>query len=429
MVAVPRARLVVTLALVAVAPTRGLFTSSAMAPRLLQRMALRVAMDALDSSADEPEPSVAPAPSAVKPSNPGISPCTIKVIGVGGGGGNTLNRMVQEGPGVERSTFLEYVALNTDVQALGASLADSTIQLGKNEARGLGAGGIPSVGRASAIDAASEIEQLVVGTDMVFVTAGMGGGTGSGAAPVVAELAKAAGCLTVGIVTKPFSFEGRRRTTQALEAIENLESQVDILIVVSNDKLLEIVPEGVPLQEAFSMADEILRQGITGISDIVVKPGLINVDFADVRAVMSDAGPALMGIGRGFGKTRARDAAYAAVSSPLLDFPIEKAKGVVFTITGTSEMSLQEVNEVANVISSICADDANIIFGTSVDETYADEIAVTVVATSFDVPKGNTNFLPNVQASPGSAGAALDKPKYSEWQAQKPRKGPFWKRF
>lgn len=359
----------------------------------------------------------------------GMSPCSIKVFGVGGGGGNTLNRMVEDGPGAERSAFLEYIAANTDVQALSASLADTQLQIGKNSARGLGAGGQPSVGRASAIDSSAEIEQLVAGTDMVFVTAGMGGGTGSGAAPVVAELAKAAGCLTVGVVTKPFAFEGKRRTTQALAAIDALQDNVDILIVVSNDKLLEIVPEGVPLQDAFSMADEILRQGIQGISDIVVKPGLINVDFADVRAVMSNAGPALMGIGRGFGKERARDAALAAVSSPLLDFPIEKAKGVVFTITGTSEMSLQEVNEVANVISSICADDANIIFGTSVDETYADEIAVTVVATSFDVPKGNTNFLPNVQASPGSAGAALDKPKYSEWQAQKPRKGPFWKRF
>jgi len=202
---------------------------------------------------------------------------------------------------------------------------------------------VPSVGRASAIDAAAEIEALVRGVDMVFVTAGMGGGTGSGAAPVVAELAKQAGTLTVGIVTKPFSFEGRRRMQQALEAIDELTQHVDILIVVSNDKLLEIVPDGVPLQDAFSMADEILRQGITGISDIVVKPGLINVDFADVRSVMQDAGPALMGIGRGFGKTRARDAALAAVSSPLLDFPIEKAKGVVFTITGNSDMSLQVI--------------------------------------------------------------------------------------
>eukprot|EP00327_Prymnesium_parvum_P017596 CAMPEP_0113257026 /NCGR_PEP_ID=MMETSP0008_2-20120614/15085_1 /TAXON_ID=97485 /ORGANISM="Prymnesium parvum" /LENGTH=412 /DNA_ID=CAMNT_0000105423 /DNA_START=53 /DNA_END=1291 /DNA_ORIENTATION=- /assembly_acc=CAM_ASM_000153 len=367
------------------------------------------------------------------PAGPGMSPCTIKVIGVGGGGGNTLNRMVQEGPGVERSTFLEYVACNTDVQALSASLADTTIQLGKNQARGLGAGGVPAVGRASAIDAAAEIEALVRGTDMVFVTAGMGGGTGSGAAPVVAELAKQAGCLTVGIVTKPFVFEGRKRMNQALDAIEELQSHVDILIVVSNDKLLEIVPDGVPLQEAFSMADEILRQGITGISDIVVKPGLINVDFADVRSVMTDAGPALMGIGRGFGKTRARDAALAAVSSPLLDFPIERAKGVVFTITGNSDMSLQEVNDVASVISNICADDANIIFGTSVDEDYGDEIAVTVVATSFEMPVEPKQETRRVVPPPAPDEATYGKfrvsssPPPKQEPPARPRK--FWSRF
>ena len=212
-----------------------------------------------------------PPPTAM--AGPGMSPCSIKVIGVGGGGGNTLNRMVADGPGAETTSFLEYVAANTDVQALSASLADTQVQLGKNSARGLGAGGMPTVGRASAIDATGEIEALVSGTDMVFVTAGMGGGTGSGAAPVVAELAKQAGCLTVGIVTKPFTFEGAKRTKQALDAIDDLQRHVDILIVVSNDKLLEIVPDGVPLQDAFSMADEILRQGITGISDIVVKPG------------------------------------------------------------------------------------------------------------------------------------------------------------
>ena len=368
------------------------------------------------------------APEYAAAAGPGMSPCSIKVIGVGGGGGNTINRMVEDGPGVERSAFLEYIAANTDVQALSASFADTTLQIGTNAARGLGAGGKPSVGRASALDNSAEIEQIVAGTDMIFVTAGMGGGTGSGAAPVVAELAKKAGCLTVGIVTKPFSFEGKRRTDQALAAIDNLQNHVDILIVVSNDKLLEIVPEGVPLQDAFSMADEILRQGITGISDIVVKPGLINVDFADVRAVMSDAGPALMGIGRGFGKTRARDAALAAVSSPLLDFPIEKAKGVVFTITGTSDMSLQEVNEVARIIASICSEDANIIFGTSVDETYGDELAVTVVATSFEVPKGNSNFLPNVAANPRIEGNP-EPPKYSEWQAAGGKKPGFWNRF
>ena len=331
------------------------------------------------------------------------------------------------------------------MQALSASLADTTITLGKNTARGLGAGGVPSVGRASAIDAAAEIEALVRGVDMVFVTAGMGGGTGSGAAPVVAELAKQAGTLTVGIVTKPFSFEGRRRMQQALEAIDELTQHVDILIVVSNDKLLEIVPDGVPLQDAFSMADEILRQGITGISDIVVKPGLINVDFADVRSVMQDAGPALMGIGRGFGKTRARDAALAAVSSPLLDFPIEKAKGVVFTITGNSDMSLQEVNEVASVISNIVAADANIIFGTSVDETYGDEIAVTVVATSFDVPSEEQQTAAAATTFPRGYNAAPPPPvvpqqppppvpQYTDYPPQPPPqegggRRKFWSRF
>ena len=361
----------------------------------------------------------------------GISPCTIKVIGVGGGGGNTVNRMTRDGPGEESTTFLEYIAANTDVQALSASLADRTLQLGKSSARGLGAGGTPSVGRASAIDASAEISQLVKGTDMLFVTAGMGGGTGSGAAPVVAELAKKQGCLTVGIVTKPFTFEGQRRMNQALEAIDELQRHVDILIVVSNDKLLEIVPKDTPLQDAFSFADEILRQGITGISDIVVKPGLINVDFADVRAIMQNAGPALMGIGRGFGKTRARDAALSAVSSPLLDFPIEKAKGVVFTITGTSDMSLQEVNEVATVIQEIVADDANVIFGTSVDDTYGDEIAVTVVATSFAVPAGQEDKFGGKTEQEGEKKLPdpLAPPTYSEWQRQREKPPPKRKRF
>jgi cell division protein FtsZ len=218
--------------------------------------------------------------------------------------------------------FIKFVAINTDMQALATSAADVRVQIGDDGGRGLGAGGIPAVGRASAKAAEEDLWPLVAGTDMVFVTAGMGGGTGSGAAPVVAELAKAAGCLTVGIVTKPFSFEGKRRMTQAQEAIATLQEHVDILVTVSNDKLLEIVPEGMPLNEAFAIADEILRQGIMGISEIIAKPGLINVDFADVRAVMSNAGPALMGIGTGMGKNRAYDAAVAAVSSPLLDFPI-----------------------------------------------------------------------------------------------------------
>lgn len=363
------------------------------------------------------------------PMAPGMSPCSIKVIGVGGGGGNTLNRMVSAAGG----SFIEFVAINTDVQALAASQADVRVQIGDDGARGLGAGGIPAVGRASAQAAEDDLYPLVAGTDMVFVTAGMGGGTGSGAAPVVAELAKQAGCLTVGIVTKPFSFEGQRRMSQALEAIENLQKSVDILVTVSNDKLLEIVPEGMPLNEAFSIADEILRQGIMGISEIISKPGLINVDFADVRAVMSDAGPALMGIGTGVGKTRAQDAAVAAISSPLLDFPISRARGVVFTITGNSGMSLQEVNEVAAVISDICADDANIIFGTSVDESFDDEISVTVVATSFDTPDNSRSRDPMrqqpIQVSPAPPEAYTQAPDPYAPPASATRKPRFWSRF
>jgi cell division protein FtsZ len=377
------------------------------------------------NSKPPPPAEQAPAP---QESAPGVSPCSIKVIGVGGGGGNTLNRMVSVA-GAE--SFIDFVAINTDVQALAASQADVRMQIGDDGARGLGAGGIPAVGRAAAIAAEDDLFPIVAGTDMVFVTAGMGGGTGSGAAPVVAELAKQAGCLTVGIVTKPFSFEGQRRMNQAIEAIDTLQESVDILVTVSNDKLLEIVPEGMPLNEAFSIADEILRQGIMGISEIIAKPGLINVDFADVRSVMQDAGPALMGIGTGVGKTRAYDAAVAAISSPLLDFPIEKARGVVFTITGNSEMSLTEVNEVAAVISEICSDDANIIFGTSVDETFNDEISVTVVATSFDMPQQVGGQQPIQISAPRPQGGAQQWPPPDPYAPPAPdtRKPRFWGRF
>jgi cell division protein FtsZ len=392
-----------------------------------------------EATAEEAAYSVEQAPPAPqetpKGPAPGMSPCSIKVIGVGGGGGNTLNRMVAVAGG---DRFIDFVAVNTDVQALAASQADVRVQIGDDGARGLGAGGIPAVGRAAAQAAEDDLYPLVAGTDMVFVTAGMGGGTGSGAAPVVADLAKQAGCLTVGIVTKPFSFEGRKRMTQAIEAIDNLQQSVDILVTVSNDKLLEIVPDGMPLQDAFSIADEILRQGIMGISEIIAKPGLINVDFADVRSVMQDAGPALMGIGTGSGKTRAHDAAVAAISSPLLDFPIQKAKGVVFTITGNSGMSLQEVNEVAAVISEIVADDANIIFGTSVDESYEDDISVTVVATSFATPEDEqaaraASRKQPVQA-PQGAYAAPPPREYAPPDPYAPpapdtRKPRFWGRF
>jgi len=313
----------------------------------------------------------------------GSSPCLIKVIGVGGGGGNAVNRMVGGVDGVE------FWSINTDAQALSRSLAPNTCNIGAKLTRGLGAGGNPEIGRKAAEESRDLIGEAVSAGDLVFVTAGMGGGTGSGAAPVVAEVAKEMGCLTVGVVTKPFAFEGRRRMQQANDAIANLRDRVDTLIVVSNDKLLQIVPDNTPLQDAFSVADDILRQGVVGISEIIVRPGLINVDFADVRSVMADAGSALMGIGTGSGKTRAQDAAVAAISSPLLDFPIEKAKGIVFNITGGNDMTLHEINAAAEVIYEAVDPNANIIFGALVDENMENEISITVVATGFTQPGEN----------------------------------------
>ena len=323
----------------------------------------------------------------------GITPCTIKVIGVGGGGGNAINRMVGCVEGVE------FWSINTDAQALSRSLSPNTCNIGAKLTRGLGAGGNPEIGRKAAEESRDLVGEAVAGGDLVFVTAGMGGGTGSGAAPVVAEVAKEMGCLTVGVVTKPFAFEGRRRMQQANDAIINLREKVDTLIVVSNDKLLQIVPENTPLQDAFSVADDILRQGVVGISEIIVRPGLINVDFADVRSIMADAGSALMGIGTGSGKTRAQDAAIAAISSPLLDFPIEKAKGIVFNITGGHDMTLHEINAAAEVIYEAVDPNANIIFGALVDDNMENEISITVVATGFIQPGENLVMSENKSIS------------------------------
>lgn len=269
------------------------------------------------------------------------SPCRIKVIGVGGGGGNAVNRMIQSSAGIQG---VEMWTFNTDAQALSRSLAPNKLTIGTVTSRGLGAGGSPEVGARAAEESRDAIMEIVKDTDLVFVTAGMGGGTGSGAAPIVAECAKQAGALTVGIVTKPFAFEGRKRSLQAREAILQLKDRVDTLIVVSNDKLLQIVPENTPLTDAFLVADDILRQGVVGVSDIIIKPGLVNVDFADVRTIMGNAGTSLMGIGQGRGKSRAVDAARMAISSPLLDFPITKAKGIVFNVVGGPDMTLQEIN-------------------------------------------------------------------------------------
>jgi len=316
----------------------------------------------------------------------GGSPCKIKVIGVGGGGGNAVNRIIESDP----VAGVEMWAVNTDTQALTRNQARSKLTIGKQTSRGLGAGGNPTVGFDAATESRDEIKNMVADSDMVFVTAGMGGGTGSGAAPVVAECARESGALTVGVVTKPFGFEGRKRMQQARDAILQMRDKVDTLIVVSNDKLLQIVPENTPLQDAFLVADDILRQGVVGISEIIIKPGLVNVDFADVRAIMGGAGTALMGIGTGKGKNRATDAAMAAITSPLLDFPITKAKGIVFNVVGGEDMSLQEINAAAEVIYENVDSDANIIFGAMVDDSGSvapGEVAITVLATGF-----NTDF-------------------------------------
>mmetsp|Transcript_4796 Transcript_4796/g.6212 ORF Transcript_4796/g.6212 Transcript_4796/m.6212 type:complete len:485 (+) Transcript_4796:89-1543(+) len=310
----------------------------------------------------------------------GLSPCIIKVVGVGGGGCNAVDRMLET-----RVGGVDFWAINTDAQALGRSKAKGAkvLNIGSTATRGLGAGGNPEVGRLAAEESRKEIGAVVEGCDLCFVTSGMGGGTGSGAAPVVAEVAKEAGALTVGIVTKPFRFEGKRRMTQAIQAIKRLKEHVDTVIIVSNDRLLDIIPEDTPMNRAFAVADDILRQGVVGISDIIIKPGLINVDFADVRSVMSNAGTALMGIGIGSGKTGAEDAAGAAISSPLLDSTIDNAKGVVFNISGGEDLSLADVNRAARLIYESVEEDANVIFGALIDESLGDSISITVLATGF----------------------------------------------
>lgn len=314
----------------------------------------------------------------ITPEGAEASPCVIKVLGVGGGGGNAVNRMIETE--IQGVTFW---GINTDAQALTKSLAPNTLNIGRELTRGLGAGGDPKVGKDAAKESYKEIQKIVQGADLVFVTSGMGGGTGSGAAPIVAEVAKDEGCLTIGVVTKPFVFEGRKRMKQAEEAIAALQEKVDTLIVISNDKLLQIVPDNTPVTDAFLVADDILRQGVVGISEIIIKSGLINVDFADVRAIMANAGTALMGVGTGSGKNRAADAAVAAISSPLLDFPIREAHGVVFNVVGGEDLSLAEINAAAEVIYENTSPDANIIFGALIDENMGEEVSITVLATGF----------------------------------------------
>lgn len=306
------------------------------------------------------------------------SAARIKVIGVGGGGSNAVNRMI-----ASDIEGIEFWTMNTDAQALSHSEATRRIQLGQKLTRGLGAGGNPAIGQKAAEESREEIAHALEGADLVFITAGMGGGTGTGAARIVAEVAKEMGALTVGVVTRPFTFEGRRRTNQAEEGISGLQSQVDTLIIIPNDKLLQAINEQTPVQEAFRIADDVLRSGVQGISDIITIPGLINVDFADVRTVMADAGSALMGIGEGSGKSRAREAAMQAIHSPLLESSIEGARGVVLNITGGSDMTLNEVNTAAETIYEVVDPNANIIFGAVIDDKMQGEMRITVIATGF----------------------------------------------
>ena len=303
----------------------------------------------------------------------------IKVVGVGGGGVNAVNRMIESG-----LRGVEFIAVNTDAQALLMSDADVKLDIGRDLTRGLGAGADPAKGKQAAEDHADEIEEVLKGADMVFVTAGEGGGTGTGGAPVVARIARSLGALTIGVVTRPFSFEGRRRASQAEDGIAGLREEVDTLIVIPNDKLLEMTDHHVAILDAFSQADQVLMSGVSGITDLITTPGLINLDFADVKAVMSNAGSALMGIGSARGEDRARAAAEMAVSSPLLEASIEGAHGVLLSIAGGSDLGLFEVSAAANLIEAAAHEDANIIFGTVIDDALGDEVKVTVIAAGFD---------------------------------------------
>ena len=318
----------------------------------------------------------------------------IKVIGVGGGGNNTVNRMIEHGV-----HGIEFIAVNTDAQALNLSKAEVKIQIGEKSARGLGAGANPEVGKKAAEESKEQIKAALQGADMVFVTAGMGGGTGTGAAPVIAQIARDLGALTVGVVTRPFTFEGRKRSTQATGGVSAMKEAVDTLIVVPNDRLLEIVDKSTPMLEAFREADNVLRQGIQGISDLIAVPGLINVDFADVKTIMSNKGSALMGIGMASGENRAAEAAKKAISSPLLETPIDGAQGVLLNITGDSNLSLFEVQEAADIVASASDQDLNMIFGSVINDNLKGEIVVTVIATGF-----NEEIIQAKTTNPSSGG-------------------------
>ncbi len=337
----------------------------------------------------------------------------IVVLGVGGGGSNAVNRMIQSGV-----RGIEFVAINTDTQALARSEAGIRIHIGEKLTRGLGAGGNPNVGEKAAEESAEQIAELVREADMVFIAAGMGGGTGTGGAPVIAQICKDQGALTVGVVTKPFTFEGRARANNAEGGILELRERVDTLITIPNDRLLEVIDRKTTLEQAFMEVDDVLRQGIQGISELITEPGLINLDFADVKSIMSDSGGALMAIGRGTGETRAQDAARMAISSPLLDISMEGARGVLLNITGGTDLALSEINEAADVIAQAADPEANIIFGAVIDPKLDNEVKITVIATGFDVTQRSTtrarpafrSTRTTYSSSPSSEPAAPEPP-------------------
>ncbi|HPU13980.1 MAG TPA: cell division protein FtsZ [Aeromicrobium sp.] len=324
----------------------------------------------------------------------------IKVVGIGGGGVNAVNRMIEAG-----LKGVEFIAINTDAQALLMTDADVKLDVGRESTRGLGAGADPEIGKKAAEDHAEEIEAAIKGADMVFVTAGEGGGTGTGGAPVVARIARSLGALTIGVVTRPFKFEGRNRAAQADIGVQRLREEVDTLIVIPNDRLLSISDQNISLLDAFRQADQVLYQGVSGISELITTPGMINVDFADVKSIMSDAGSALMGIGSARGENRAAVAAELAVSSPLLEASIEGARGVLLSIAGGSDLGLFEINEAAELIQKSVHDDAKIIFGTVIDDSLGDEVRITVIAAGFDggEPKQRDTAKPALMRESGQA--------------------------
>ncbi len=340
----------------------------------------------------------------------------IKVVGIGGGGTNAVNRMINSG-----LQGVEFIAVNTDAQALQMCDADQKIHIGEKITRGLGAGADPKIGAEAAEENKADIEESLRGADMVFVTAGKGGGTGTGAAPVVAKIARESGALTVGVVTRPFAFEGRRRSTYAEEGIKRLKENVDALIIIPNDRLLDVAEKRTTMMDAFKMADDVLRKGVQGITDLITVPGLINLDFADVRTIMQNSGSALMGIGSSNSENRAAEAAKAAISSPLLEASIEGATGIILNITGGSDLGLFEVNEAAEIVHSAAHQEANLIFGAVVDEGFGDRVNVTVIATGFDQRLANQrrserpaalDFEEEVSTSSSQEGDMLDIPAF-----------------